>query len=65
MSLKRIWNRHQALTLLDVLQYKIEGSAWNHKPIQFLPDDFYDVKDAFDILRRTVEYYETNTEEWE
>lgn len=62
MSKKRIWNRRQALNLLDVLQKKIEDSAWNHKPIQFLPDDFYDTQDAFNLVRGAIEYFESNME---
>lgn len=62
MSKKRIWNRLQALRLLDVLQKQIEESAWNHKPVQFLPDDFYDTQDAFNLIKDGLEWLEANTE---
>lgn len=62
MSKKRIWNWRQTLRLLDVLQQQIEESAWKHTPVQFLPDDFYDTQDAFNMVRDKVQWLEDNTE---
>lgn len=59
---KKIWNWRQSLAVLDLLQKQIEDSAWSNKAVKFTVDDFYGIKDAFDMVRDKFQYYESNIE---
>ena len=61
---KRIWNWRQSLAVLDLLQKQIEDSAWSNKAVKFTPDDFYGIKDAFNMFRDAYHEREANTVEY-